>query len=71
MTTLRSFTRRFRASLSRVLWHWTRPARRRLPQIEAPDPLITQATKAHKPRRHIEAEKTRLAHEALRRGIAQ
>ena len=71
MTTLRSFTRRFRSSLSRMLWHWTRPARRRLPQIEALDPLITQAAKAHKPRRHIEAEKTRRAHEALRRGIAQ
>ena len=71
MTTLRSFTRRFRASLSRVLWHWTRPARRPPAPIAALDPLITQAVKAHKPRRHIEAERTRLAHEALRRGIAQ
>ncbi len=70
-TRFRQALRQWRCWLESKRWHWTRPARRRLPQIEALDPLITQAVKSHKPRRHIEAERTRLAHDALRRGIAQ
>jgi hypothetical protein len=71
MTTWKSLTRRTRCALSRFLWRWTQPLRRAPAPVSALDPLILQAVKSHKPRRHYEAERTRLAHEALRRGIGE
>ena len=67
----RQALRRWRCWLESKRWKLERLFRRPPAPVAALDPLIAQAIRAHKPRRHIEAERTRRAHDALRRGIAQ
>lgn len=67
----RQALRRWRCWIADKRWKMDRRFRKPPAPVSALDPLILQAVKAHKPRRHIEAKRTRLAHEALRRGLGE
>ena len=53
MTTLRTFPRRFVASLRRFLHHWTHRTPKDPPHIAALKKQIAEAERKHKARRHL------------------
>ena len=66
MTAIWKFPRRIRASVARVLWRLTRPART-TPAIAAIDPLIRAARAAHRPTRTLYAKRQQIRIEEMRR----
>ena len=66
MTALRSFTRRFRLSLSRTLWRWTKPLRKPPAPVAKVNARIDAARARHAARSHLIAERREIIHAMLR-----